>query len=106
MKILPNSIITYQSARRLEQANNPVAYDHDEEKLVIRFEPGVDFDGLDGFVECFLSLIVEGKQPWAKRQSDRMRQIYADVDIGTLGGIDIGIPVECLILDRVKELVE
>lgn len=104
MKILQSSP-AYEAAKATEKAMQS-SYDEAEEKLILRFEPGVDFSNFDEFVELLLSLLKPEDRKWGKRQTDRMRQMGMEKNLSdyNMQGIDIGIPTASLNLDRVKEL--
>lgn len=106
MKILTNSP-AYQGAKAAEKAIQGSDYDDQEEKLIIRFERGKDFNTDEELYSSFLGILKKSKQEWGKRQVDRMRLLYSTAQLEEqAAGIDMGIPVNSLNLEKVRSATE
>ena len=95
----------YEGGRANEKSVQS-SYDETEERLILRFETGKDFNDFDGFIELFLSILKSADREWGERQTDRLRQMGMEKNLSDydMQGIDIGIPIARLNLDRIKEL--
>ena len=102
MKIVDRSP-EYELARSAE-IRNQRDYDFDEEKLIVRFEPGRDFDDFESFAASFMSVINERSRVHMQRQVDRMRQMWSANRVPRPMSIDIGIPIDCLNKGQVTKL--
>ena len=79
----------------MEKAIKGSAYDGAEEKLVIRFEKGVDFDTFDEFRKVFLGILNSESQAHGRGQLQRMEQMQGN-RVPFEGVFDIGVPVAML----------
>lgn len=106
MKILKSSP-AYEAARAAERANKGENYDETEEKLLVRFEKGVDFNTFDEFRSEFLSVINEDGQAHMKKQLDLMTRqgAHETIDRAPGGGMDIGIPVAMIDIEALNAKV-
>ena len=104
MIVLRNSV-PYQMAKAMEKASKGSAYDDKEEKLIIRFERGKDFNTEEEFYSSFLSILIKSKQEWGKRQVDRMRILAAHPPAQT-AGVDMGIPIDSLDFEKVRSATQ
>lgn len=102
MKIVDRSA-PYELARSME-IQNQRDYDFDEEKLIVRFESGEDFDDFEGFAAVFMSVINERSHAHMQRQVDRMRQAWAANPTARPQAMDIGIPMDCLNKGQITKL--
>ena len=103
MKILKSSP-AYEAARAAEQANKGDSYDETEEKLLVRFEKGVDFNTFDEFRSEFLSVINEDGQAHMKKQLELMTRqgAHEAIDRASGGGMDIGIPIAMIDMEALN----
>ncbi|MCY3841121.1 MAG: hypothetical protein OXH09_21160 [Gammaproteobacteria bacterium] len=106
MKVLQSSP-AYEAARAAERVNKGEKYDNTEEKLLVRFEKGVDFNTLDEFRSEFLSVINEEGQAHMRKQLDLMARQGAleAIDRSSGGGMDIGIPVAMVDMEALNAKV-
>ena len=89
----------------MEKRKKGSRYDDLEEKLIVRFENGKDYDTFESLRDVFLSILDRKSQSWGKRQMDILASSPARAQIARSAGFDMGIPKNSLDMGKLNAKV-